>query len=186
VDSQLRSILSRETSISVRSFVGQYLPILDFPRDVREALERGDVNLFEAHQLVRLTAKRLAVTETEARSYRRKLLDVHLRAQGSGAGLRERVKEALGEMSEPSSVETEMAAIEKADELLEADPLDSTHLFFEELRRIGRVIREIEPGDIAEEDMDNVMPVFDQLSAVLYQLQEKKKRQRQQLKKPVN
>jgi hypothetical protein len=34
--------------------------------------------------------------------------------------------------------------------------------------------------------MDNVMPVFDQLSAVLYQLQEKKKRQRQQLKKLVN
>ncbi len=97
---------------------------------MREALERGDVNLFEAHQLVRLTAKRLAVTETEARSHRRKLLETHLRAQGSGAGLRERVKEALGELSEPSSVETEMAAIEKADELLEADPLDSTHLFF--------------------------------------------------------
>jgi len=186
VDSQLRSILARETSISVRSFVGQYLPILDFPRDVREALERGDVNLFEAHQLVRLTAKRLTMTETEARSHRRKLLEAHLRAQGSGAGLRERVKEALGELSEPSSVETEMAAIEKADELLEADPLDSTHLFFEELRRIGRVLREIEPGDLTEEDMDNVLPVFDQLSAVLYQIQGKKKRQRQHLKKLVD
>jgi hypothetical protein len=139
VDSQLRSILARETSISVRSFVGQYLPILEFTRDVREALECCDVNLFEAHQLARLTAKRLAVTETEARFHRRKLLEAHLRTQGSGAGLRERVKEALGELSEPSSVETEMAAIEKADELLEADPLDSTHLFFEELRRIGRV-----------------------------------------------
>jgi hypothetical protein len=186
VEAHLQMLLDRETSISVRSFVGQYLPILNFPRDVREPLERGNVNLFEAHQLVRLTAKRLAMTETEARSYRRKLLDAHLRAQGSGAGLRERVKETLGEMSEPSSVETEMTAIEKADELLESDPLDSTHLFFEELRRIGRVIREIEPGDIAEEDMDNVMPVFDQLSAVLYQLQEKKKRQRQQLKKLIN
>jgi len=186
VDSQLRSILARETSISVRSFVGQYLPILDFPRDVREPLERGDVNLFEAHQLARLTAKRLAVTETEARSHRRKMLESHLRAQGSGAGLRERVKEALGELSEPSSVETEMAAIEKADELLEADPLDSTHLFFEELRRIGRVLREIEPGDLTEEDMDNVLPVFDQLSAVLYQIQEKKKRQSLHSKKLVD
>jgi hypothetical protein len=185
VDSHLRSILARETSISVRSFVGQYLPILDFPRDVREALERGDVNLFESHQLARLTAKRLAVTETEARSHRRKLLEAHLRAQGSGAGLRERVKEALGELSEPSSVETEMVAIEKADELLEADPLDSTHLFFEELRRIGGVLREIESGDLTEEDMDKVLPVFDQLSAVLYQIQEKKKRQRPHLKKLV-
>lgn len=41
VDSALRDLLGRETSISVRSFVGQYLPILDFPHDVRAALERG-------------------------------------------------------------------------------------------------------------------------------------------------
>ncbi|HVE74604.1 MAG TPA: hypothetical protein VNA30_05880, partial [Mycobacteriales bacterium] len=66
VDARLRSILSRETSISVRSFVGQYLPILDFPRDVREALERGDLNLFEAHQLARLSAKRLGCADAEA------------------------------------------------------------------------------------------------------------------------
>jgi uncharacterized membrane protein YgaE (UPF0421/DUF939 family) len=117
-----------------------------------------------------LTAKRLAVTETEARSHRRKLLDAHLRVQGSGTGLRERVKEALGELSEPSSVETEMAAIEKADELLESDPLDSTHLFFEELRRIGRGIREVEAGDLTEEDLDSLMPLLDQLGAVLHRI----------------
>jgi hypothetical protein len=57
VDSVLRNLLARETNLSVRSFVGQYLPILDFPRDMREALERGDVNLFEAYQLARLTQK---------------------------------------------------------------------------------------------------------------------------------
>jgi uncharacterized membrane protein YgaE (UPF0421/DUF939 family) len=82
--------------------------------------------------------------------------------------LRERVKEALGELSEPSQAQTEMTAVEKADELLEADPFDSTHLFFEELCRIGRALREIEPEDVTEEDMDVVMPVLDQLSAVLY------------------
>lgn len=60
VDSTLRALLARETSNGVRSFVGQYLPILNFPRDVRGPLERGDVNLFEAHQLTRLTAKRLS------------------------------------------------------------------------------------------------------------------------------
>lgn len=163
------------------SFVGQYLPILDFPRDVREALERGKVNLFEAHQLVRLTAKRLVVTEFEARSYRRKLLEAHLRTQGSGGQLRERVKEALGELSEPSPIATERAAIEKADELLEADPLDSTHLFFEELRMIGRALREMTPEDLNEGDIDRVMPVLDQLNTMLYQIQEKKKRQRQHL-----
>jgi hypothetical protein len=185
VDTHLRMLLSRETSISVRSFVGQYLPILHFPRDVREPLERGEVNLFEAHQLARLNARRLGVNEGEARSHRRKLLEAHLRAQGSGASLRERVKEALGELREPSMVETEMVAVGKADELLEADPLDSTHLFFEELRRIGRALREIEPEDLTEEDVDSVMPVLDHLGAVLYQIEERKKRQKQQLKKLV-
>ena len=68
VDSTLRTLLVRETSIGVRSFVGQYLPILDFPRDVREPLERGDLNLFEAHQLARLTAKRLKRTEGEPKT----------------------------------------------------------------------------------------------------------------------
>jgi hypothetical protein len=183
VDATLRMLLARETSISVRSFVGQYLPILEFPKDVREPLEKGEINLFEAHQLARLTARRMGLSEGEARSHRRKLLEAHLRAQGSGARLRERVKEALGELSEPSVVETEMAAVEKADELLEADPLDSTHLFFEELRRIGRALREIEPEDLTDEDVNSVMPVLDQLSIVLYQIEERKKRQRQQLKK---
>jgi hypothetical protein len=56
VNSTLRDLLAPERSISVRSFAGQYLPIPDLPKDVREALERGDINLFEAHQLARLTA----------------------------------------------------------------------------------------------------------------------------------
>jgi hypothetical protein len=185
VETRLRMILERETSILVRSFVGQYLPILEFPKDVREPLERGKINVFEAHQLARLTGRRMGLTEGEVRTLRRKLLEVHLRAQGSGARLRERVKEALGELSEPSLIETERAAMEKSDELLEADPLDSTHLFFEELRRIGRALREIEPEDLTEEDVDSVMPVLDQLSTVLYQIEERKKRQRQQLKKLV-
>lgn len=185
VEAHLRTLLERETSISVRSFVGQYLPILAFPRDVREPLEGGDINLFEAHQLARLTARRLGVTEAEARSHRRKILEAHLRAQGSGARLRERVKEALGELTETSPVATEMMAVEKADELLEADPLDSTHLFFEELRRIGRALREIESEDLTKEDVDSVMPVLDQLSAVLYQIEKRKERKNQQLKKLV-
>jgi hypothetical protein len=183
VEAYLQMLLERETSISVRSFVGQYLPILDFPKDVREPLESGEINLFEAHQLARLTAKRLGLSESEARLHRRKLLEAHLRAQGSGAGLRERVKDALGELSEPSTIETERVAVGKADELLESDPLDSTHLFFEELRRIGRALREIEPEDLTETDMDAVMPVLDELSAVLYQIEERKNRQKQQLKK---
>ena len=135
----------------MRSFVGQYLPILDFPKDIREALARGDTNLFEAHQLARLSAKKLGGTDGEARLLRKRLLEAHLLAQGSGTLLRARVKEVLGEAREPDPTETEVMAVGKADELLEADPLDASHLFFEELRMISRALREIAPEEVTDE-----------------------------------
>jgi len=181
VDSQLRDLLARETSVGVRSFVGQYLPILEFPRDVCEALERGDLNLFEAHQLARLTARRLGSTEGEARSRRRKLLESHLTKQEPGSLLRLRVMEVLGELREPDPVRTEMAAVEKADELLEADPLDASHLFFEELRMIGRALREVGPEEMTEEDLAEIMPAVDQITLTLQRIV--RRRERGQVKK---
>jgi hypothetical protein len=172
----LRDLLARETGISVRSFVGQYLPILDFPRDVREALERGDINLFEAHQLARLTARRLGGSEGAARSLRRRLLEAHLLAEGSGTLLRARVKEALGELREPDPTETEVLAVVKADELLEADPLDASHLFFEELRMISRALREIGPEEVTDEDLAELMPAVDQITLTLQKIARRKER----------
>lgn len=183
VDSQLRSILARETSISVRSFVGQYLPILDFPRDVREPLERGEINLFEAHQLVRITAKRLGCTDGEAHVRRRRLLEAHLLKQEPSSRLRVRVQEALGEMREPNPAETEAVAVGKADELLDADPLDSSHLFFEELRRIGRALREMKPEELIDEDVDDLMPAVDQVSSALMQIERRRQRRLLAIKK---
>jgi len=177
VDSVLRDLLSCETRISVRSFVGQYLPILDFPRDVREALERGEVNLFEAHQLARLTAKKLGGTDGEARYLRKKLLEAHLLAHGSGTLLRARVKEALGEMREPDPTETEVMAVGKADELLEADPLDASHLFFEELRMISRALREIRPEEVMDDDLSEIMPAVDQITLTLQKIARRKERE---------
>lgn len=176
VDSRLRDLLARETSVGVRSFVGQYLPILEFPRDLREALERGDINLFEAHQLARLTARRLGSTEVEARSRRRKLLESHLAKQEPGSRLRLRVMEVLGELREPDPVQTEMAAVEKADELLEADPLDASHLFFEELRMIGRALREVRPEEVTDEDMAEIMPAVDQITLSLQRIIRRRER----------
>lgn len=182
VDSVLRVILARESAIGVRSFVGHYLPILDLMQDVREPLERGDINLFEAHQLARLTARRLNSTEETARAHRRKLLEAHLLKLEPGTRLRERVKEALGELREPSTTETEVLAVAKADELLEADPLDSSHLFFEELRRIARALREIRPEELTDQDVDELMPAVDQVSIALFQM-ERRRQKRQEVKK---
>jgi hypothetical protein len=177
VDSVLRELLGRETRISVRSFVGQYLPILEFPRDVREALERGDVNLFEAHQLARLVARKLGGTEGEARGLRKRLLEAHLFAQGSGTLLRARVKEVLGEQREPDPTETEVLAVGKADELLEADPLDASHLFFEELRMISRALREIAPEEVTDDDLSEIMPAMDQITLTLQKIARRKERE---------
>jgi len=181
VDSALRTLLARETRLSVRSFVGQYLPILDFPRDVREALERGDVNIFEAHQMARLTPKKLGGTDAQARSLRGKLLEAHLLAQGSGTLLRARVKEILGELREPDPTETEMLAVGKADELLEADPLDASHLFFEELRMISRALREIGPEEVTDDDLTEIMPAVDQITLTLQKIA--RRREREQTRK---
>ncbi len=144
----LRDILMRETSgrVSLNSFIGQYLLILDFPSDVRDALSAGRANLQEAAQLARLTPERLGRTPSEARRTRAEILQAHFAVQGSQTRLRERVRELLGESREPAPAEVEAAAVLKADVLLEADPLDSTHLFYEELRRIGRALREVPTG----------------------------------------
>lgn len=61
VDSQLRTLLSRETQISVKSFAGLYQTILDFTRDATEALGGGKVNTFEAQLLTRLIAEKSGV-----------------------------------------------------------------------------------------------------------------------------
>ena len=64
VVARLEDILHRETSsqISFASFVDHYLRLSDFPSDVIEALENGDINLFEAEQLARVNSKRLEGT----------------------------------------------------------------------------------------------------------------------------
>lgn len=174
----LRDILGRETSgrVSLNSFTGQYLLVLDFPLDVREQLDRGEINLFEAHQLARLTAKRLGCTDGEARSARRRLLETHLLKQEPSSRLRERVKEALGELREPDPAETEAVAVTKADELLETDPLDASHLFFEELRMISRALRGIGPEEVTDDDLSEIMPAVDQITLTLQKIARRKER----------
>jgi hypothetical protein len=183
--SHLRAVLGRETSgrVSLSSFIGQYLMILDFPSDVQDALSDDRANLQEAAPLARLTPERLGRTPAEARRTRAEILQTHFAVQGSQTRLRERVRELLGESREPAAAEVEAAAVLKADVLLEADPLDSTHLFYEELRRIGRSLREVRPEDLTGEDLDALIPVLDELGAVLSQIEKRNRRKDQDLKR---
>src|SRR5215210_4638507 len=74
--SVLRGLLERETRgrVSLNSFIGQYLPILEFPSDVVDALSSSLINLQEAAQLSRLTPERLQCGQAAARARRQELL----------------------------------------------------------------------------------------------------------------
>jgi hypothetical protein len=175
----LRALLDRETSgrVSLNSFLGQYLLILDFPADVQEALSDGRVNLQEAAQLARLTAERLESTPAKAKSIRAELLRSHLLGRGSQNSLRTRVREILGEVITVSSGEM-AGVVQKVDELLEIDPSDKRHLFYEEMKRFFYAMREIEPEDVDDESLDEFMTAADQLSNAIYKI-ELKRRQRE-------
>ena len=183
---RLRGILDRETSgrISVSSFIGQYLPILLFPNDVITALSEGHINLPEAAQLARLTPERLGNSASDSRRLRQEILATHLAARGSQTRLRSRVKELLGEAESASVTSGAMAEVlAKADELLEVDPSDSRHLFWEEMKRIFFSMREVEPEDLDDEALTDLMAAVDELSNVLARIERLRARRKQEVGK---
>lgn len=184
--SYIRAILERETSgrVSLNSFIGQYLPILQFPSDVTNALVSGQINLQEAAQLARLTPTRLGSTAAGARARRAELLQSHLAVQGSQTRLRTRVKDLLGESGGAGVSEGLALVVTKVDEMLEVDPSDTRHIFWEEMKRLFFAMREIEPEDLDEETMDDFLRAMDGVSNVLHRLEkgrQKRKSQRQAL-----
>lgn len=130
-----RGLLERETSgrVSVNSFIGQYIPVLNFPVDVTGAISKGEINLREATQLARLTPELLDATPARSRRLRSEVMLAHTLARGSQNALRTRIKEILGEVVTDSGKEM-AGVVEKIDELLDIDPSDKRHLFYEELK----------------------------------------------------
>jgi hypothetical protein len=184
----LRAILGRETSgrVSLNSFIGQYLLILDFPSDVQEALSEGRINLQEAAQLARLTPERLGCRPAEARCTRGEILQAHTAVQGSQTRLRARVKEMLGEVDSAAVSSEGMAAVvAKADELLEVDPSDVRHMFWEEMKRLFYAMREVESEDLDEQTMGEFLGAVDQVSNVLNKI-ERKRRERGRVKNKIS
>ena len=176
---ELRAVLQRETSgrVSLSSFIGQYLQVLHFPSDVTDALASSDINLQEAASLARLTGERLKCSTQAARVRRRELLQSHLAVQGSQTRLRGRVKELLGETQEPEiSSESMASVIEKVDEMLEIDPADTRHMFWEEMKRLFFAMREIQPEDLDDVTMEEFLGVIDQVSNVLYRIEKKRQK----------
>jgi hypothetical protein len=60
-----------------------------------------------------------------------------------------RVKELLGETREPEiSAESMTEVMARVDEMLEIDPSDTRHMFWEEMKRLFFATREVEPEDL--------------------------------------
>jgi hypothetical protein len=168
--SRLSDILSRETQgrISTSTFVDHYLRILDFPSDVLEPLSKGEVNLFEAEQLARLSAARLNLSQADARRKRAGILSAHLKSRSSGERLRRRVNELL-EPSTPHRAPSGSPGGHEGEysDLEDFDPYDSTHLFWEEIKQLGFAFREIRPEDIDDELLEELLKAAEPIWGVL-------------------
>lgn len=66
--------------------------------------------------------------------------------------------------------------VAQVDELLEIDPQDTRHLFWEEMKRIFFAMRKIDPEDLDEGTMDEFMSAMDQLSNILYRIEKKRQK----------
>ncbi len=80
--------------------------------------------------------------------------------------------------------ETLAVGIGKADSLLEVDPEDLRHLFFETMKELFYAIRKFNPEDLDEADIDEFMTSADLLSGTIHSI-ERRIKVRTQTKKPL-
>jgi hypothetical protein len=142
---------------------------------VVEVLERGEINLFEAEQLARVTSRRLGFTAGEAKRARAELLSSHLQTRASGARLRQRINELL----RTSTTATGESVVDNAAvDLEDFGPYDSTHLFWEQLKQLGFAFREIRREDVTDEEIEQLLKASEPILAILSRI----RRRREQTK----
>jgi hypothetical protein len=175
VGTRLGSILERETSshISLSSFIDHYLRLLDFPADVLEALSAGQINLFEAEQLARITSERLNISPSQAKRTRADLLATHLQARLSGERLRLRVAELL-RVSANKAGDSAENSLEM--DLEDFDPYDPTHLFWDQIKQLGFALRDVRREDVLDTEIDELLQASEPVMTILARIQRRKER----------
>jgi len=162
--------------ISPSPFIGFCLPILNYPPDVLDALENGQVTRLEAAQLARLTPERLDVKPKKALAIRQEVLSNHLKMQGSQTQLRRRVAELVGDETIVTS-ENMAAAVGRVDDLLTVAEDDRRHLFYEQMKEFFFAMREIKPEEVDDQTLEEILEASDQLMGVIYKIRLKRKQQ---------
>lgn len=178
VSRHLKAVLAKryKDRISLGTFVSFCLPVLNYPPDVIDAMENGEVTRLEAAQLARLTPERLDVRPKKALAIRQELLSNHIKMQGSQAQLRRRVAELLGDETIVTS-ENMAAAVSQVDDLLTVAEDDRRHLFYEQMRGFFYAMRDIRPEEIDDPTLEEILEASDQLMGVIHKIRLKRKQQ---------
>jgi hypothetical protein len=150
-----------------------YLRLLDFPADIVAVLSNGEINLFGAAQLARITAGRFGSTSSQAKRTRADLLSTRLQTKESGPRLRQRVNEllraSLNEAGRGRTIEAEL-------NLEDFNSYDPTHLLWDQTKQLRFALRDIRREDVNDEEIDELLKACEPVLTVLARIQRRKER----------
>jgi len=86
-----------------------------------------------------------------------------------------RVRELLGEWVEPDISGGLGSIMSMVDELLDVDPFDSHHMFWEEMKRLFFTMWGIEPEDLDDEATEDFLRAMAQVSNSLQRIEKKRR-----------
>lgn len=172
----LKAVLARRYGerISPATFIAFCLPILNYPPDLIEALEQGELTRLEASLLARLTPERLGVKPRKALSIRQEAIRNHIRVQGSQTQLQRRVAELLGGETLLTS-ENMTAAVHEIDDLLSVEEDDRRHLFYEQMKEFFFAMRDIQPEEVDDQTLEEILEASDRLMTVIHRIRLRRK-----------
>ncbi len=81
----------------------------------------------------------------------------------------------LGESAGPDITGGLASVVSMVDELLDVDPSDARHMFWEEMKRLFFAMPEVEPEDLDDETIDDFLMAVAQVSNVLQRIEKKKR-----------
>jgi hypothetical protein len=157
-------------SVSPRTFTEHYLRLLTCPADTIAAIADGRINLFEALQLARITAKSTGMGSSGAAKLRQRVLAAHVAGHGSARQLYERINELLGKPRTPqatpaASVYTQ--GLEPGDDEIDAETdaylSDPGALFSDQLRQIAIELARIDAELLNEAETTSLFDLLDSL-----------------------
>lgn len=176
---KLYELLDRETggSIKLPYFITNCVPALFFPIDLRDAINKGKINLEEARTLNLINRKRLGKkVKREPYHIRRELMESHIKRKGTQKELRRRVYAKIGTTAkaEAESVTRVIAALDaETSALIELNELDTDHLLWEEIKNLVFLARDVDIHLIGDDELKSLLDDLGRLQSRLIKFKPK-------------